>query len=118
MYITDLPIVIAKSLFFTIVIEIFIAMILRYRQKDLLNVLLVNILTNPLVNSITVSINYYLGLQYRQISLIILEIIAIFIEGMIYQKYLNNWKINWYLLSIILNISSFSLGLLINKMIY
>ena len=35
-----------------------------------------------------------------------------------YQKYLNNKKINGYILSLILNIASYGIGLLINKIIY
>ncbi len=116
--INDVPIVILKSLCFTIIIEELIAFILKYRRKDLLNVLLVNILTNPLVNSITLMVNYYYGLKYRHIALIILEILAFLIEGRIYQKYLIRKKINGYVLSLILNISSFVIGLLINKIIY
>ena len=118
MLISDLPKVMLISLSITIVIEISFAFILKYRNKDLVNVLLVNILTNPLLNSIIVAINYYYGLKYRNIALLILEILVVIIEGFIYQKYLDRKKINGYLLSLILNIASYGIGLLINEIIY
>ena len=118
MSIKDLPKVMLISLVCTIIIECFIALIMGYRKKDLLNVLLVNILTNPLVSSITIYFNYYYGLKGRIVSLIILELLTLFVEGFIYYKYLKKRKINGYLLSLILNVSSYLLGLLINEIIY
>lgn len=118
MLINDLPIVMLISLLCTLTIELGIAYIFKYRGKDLINVLLVNILTNPLLNSIIVAINYYYGLKTRNISLIILEIMVVLIEGFIYQKYLDRRRINGYLLSLLLNVSSYLIGLLINELIY
>ena len=118
MLISDLPKVMIISLTCTIIIEVSIAFILKYRDKDLLNVLLVNILTNPLLNSSIVAINVYYGLRARNICLYILEVIVVIVEGFIYQKYLTRKKLNGYILSLILNLSSYGLGLLINKIIY
>ena len=102
----------------TIIIEVSIAFILRYRRKDLINVLLVNLLTNPLLNSSVIAINYFYGLKARNICLYIFEVLVVLIEGFIYSKYLERKKINGYLLSLILNIASYVIGLLINKIIY
>ena len=118
MLISDLPKVMFISLLCTLIIEITIAFILRYRKKDLLNVLLVNVLTNPLLNSSIVAINYFYGIKTRNISLYIFEILVVIIEGFIYQKYLERKKINGYILSLILNIASCGLGMLINNIIY
>ena len=118
MLISDLPKVMIISLTCTIIIEISIVLILKYRGKDLLNVLLVNILTNPILNSSLVAINYYYGVNVRNVSLYILEIIVVIVEGCIYNKYLINRKINGYLLSIILNVSSYVIGTIINTIIY
>ncbi len=118
MLINDLPKVMLISLTCTLVIESCVAFVLKYRGKDLINVFLVNVLTNPLLNSIVVAINYYYGLKARNISLIILEIIVVIVEGLIYQKNLERRKINGYLLSLILNVSSYVIGLLINELIY
>ena len=118
MLIRDIPIVMVRSLIITLVVECLFAFLLGYRKKDLLNVLLVNILTNPLVNSITIMINVYYGVRYRNIALLVLEILALVVEGMIYSKYLEKRKINGYLLSLILNASSYLIGIWINNLIY
>ena len=118
MLINDLPKVMLISLTITIIVEVGVASIFKYRGKDLLNVLLVNILTNPLLNSIIVAINYYYGLKTRNISLIILEIIVVITEGVIYQKTLERRKISGFWLSLILNVSSYIIGSLINRIIY
>ncbi len=118
MLISELPVVMIRSLLITIIIEVVIAIILGYRKIDLLNILLVNIITNPLLNSLTVYVNVQYGLKMRNITLIILEIVILFIEGYLFQKYLDRKKINGYLLSLILNASSFILGMIINNIIY
>ena len=118
MLISDLPIIMLRNLLFTIIVEIIISFILGFRRRDLLNILLVNILTNPLLNSLTVYIDFQYGLMIRNIALVLFEIVVVIIEGFIYQKYLNNKKINGYLLSLILNTSSFIFGMIINLIIY
>lgn len=114
MRLSDLPYVMVKCLVFTIIIEVSIAFLLGYRKKDLLNVLLVNILTNPIVSSVPVYFNVKFGLKYRNISLFVLELLVLVIEGFIYKKYLNRKKINPYLLSLILNGASYFIGVIIN----
>lgn len=107
------------SLMITIVLELLGSLIVGVRnKKDLLNIILVNILTNPLLNSIVLFVNVLYGIFYRNIVLYILEILVVIVEGVIYKKYLSFKKINPFLLSLILNITSYGLGLLINKIIY
>ena len=118
MKISDLPRIILYSLIITLVIECLIGLILGFRKKDLLNIFLVNVLTNPLLNATIGSVNYYFGLRVRTIVLIILEIIVVIVEGFIYQKYFERRKINPYIVSLILNIASFGLGKIINNFIY
>ena len=77
MLVSDLPKVMLISLSITLVIEVTIAFILKYRRKDLINVLLVNILTNPLLNSVVVAVNFYYGLKARNMVLYILEKVRI-----------------------------------------
>lgn len=113
-----MPIVLLRCLLITIVVECGVALILGYRKRDLLNVFLVNVLTNPLLNSIVIYINVYYGLKYRNIALYVFEVLVVFIEGFIYYKYLDKRKINGYLLSLILNVSSYVIGLIINYIIY
>ena len=114
--ISIIPYYMLRSLIITLIIEISIALILKIKnKKDILNVILVNLFTNPLLNSIIIPINIFIGILERNIVLIILEILIIFIEGFIYQKVLNYKKINAYLLSLILNFSSYFIGIIINN---
>lgn len=99
----------------TVIIEEGVACFLKVRdKKDLLNIALVNILTNPLVVSVSLYVHVYHGNYYYRISMIILEIMVLFIEGFIYKKVLKR-EINPYILSLILNASSYGLGLIINR---
>ena len=114
MRLSELPYYMVKCLILTILIETLVAFILGYRKKDLLNIILVNIITNPIVVTIPVYFNIKYGINERNISLIILEIITLFTEGFIYKKYLNNKRINPFILSLLLNLASYCLGLFIN----
>lgn len=115
MLINDLPIIMIKCLLLTIVIEILIAFIFKVRSiLNYLNIILVNIVTNPIVVSIPVYINIKYGLLERNIVLLILEFLAVIIEGFIYKKYLTYKKISPFMISIILNFFSFFCGEIIN----
>ena len=61
--------------------------------------------------------NIYVSIYARNVSLITLEVLTLFIEGIIYKFVLEYKKINWLLISLILNASSFGIGELINKFI-
>lgn len=114
-----MPLILLNSLFWTIVIELLGAWLLQVRKsKDLFNILLANIITNPIVTSMTFTINIYYGIFIKNIWLIILEILAWFVEGTLYKKYLTYTKINPYLLSLILNVGSYSIGIFINQIIW
>lgn len=116
MIISNLPFIMIKCLMLTIIIEVLFAVILKIRSKyDLLNIMLANILTNPIVVSVPVFINIQYGLSQRNICLAILEILTVIVEGTLYKKYLNFKKINPYILSLILNFASFMIGELINN---
>lgn len=118
MNINDLPLIMLICLSSTIVIELIMSLLLGIRnKKDILNVILVNIMTNPLVVSILMYITYN-RLFNTTISIIILEILVILTEGFTYKKVLTFDKINPYVLSLILNISSYFIGELLNNIIY
>lgn len=113
-----LPIMIS-SLLGTLIIENIIAFIIGIRnKKDFLNVSLVNILTNPVVVSISFAVNLLYGFKGRIISMIILELLAFLIEGLIYSKVLQFKKINSFLVSLILNVASYIIGFGINYLIW
>lgn len=117
MRIDDLPYIMVRCLILTILIELLVAVIIGIKnKKDLLNVVLVNIFTNPLVVSIPILVRIKMGYNSQVISLIILELFAFISEGFIYSKTLKYKKINPYLISLILNLSSYLIGELINKL--
>ena len=119
MILDELPIIMIKCLLCTIIIECIIGYIIGIRnKKDILNIILVNILTNPIV----VSIPVYLMIRYKSInlrynSLLVLEILTFLVEGFIYSKVLKYKKINPFLISLILNLGSYFIGEIINKFI-
>lgn len=102
------------ALFLTIIIECFVALILRYRKKEIFQIIvLVNVLTNLTLN--------YLLLIFRlnNLSVFLYSIIVIFLEILII---LIEWKIfvyvfgknkEWFFLSIAINTTSYVLGGLI-----
>ena len=116
MKINDLPIIMIKCLLCTIIIECIIGFIIGVRnKKDFLNIILVNIVTNPIVVSVPiyVMINYDYNARYT--TLYILEVLAVIVEGLIYSKVLKYKKINPFLISLILNLGSYFIGEVINK---
>lgn len=118
MIINDLPFIMLRCLILTIIIELLVAIAIKIKNKrDLLNVVLVNILTNPIVVTISVYFNYKHGLLERNIVLVILEIVTIIGEGYIYKKTLNYKKINPFLIAIILNGASYLIGEVINYVV-
>lgn len=118
MNINELPLIMLICLSSTIMIELIMSLLLGIRnKKDILNVILVNIMTNPLVVSILMYITYN-RLFNTTISIIILEILVILTEGFTYKKVLIFDKINPYVLSLILNISSYFIGRVLNNIIY
>ncbi len=116
MIINDLPYIMIKCLLLTILIEVTIAILLKVRdKKDLINVTLANIITNPVVVTIPVYFNLRYGLLERNIVLYTLEILTVITEGLIYKRVLNYKKINPFILALILNLSSYMIGEIINR---
>lgn len=114
MTIDELPVVMIRCLLSTIIIELLLALILGIRdKKDILNIILVNVMTNPLLVSLTTYITYN-RIFNRILFIIIMEVLVVIIEGFTYKKILKFKKINPYVLSLILNASSYFIGELIN----
>ena len=111
--------IIIISLFSTTLIEVICSYLFKIRnKKDIINIILVNIMTNPLLVTILIYINIMFGLKYRNILVYPLEILVVLIEGLVYKKYLSYKKINPFVLSLVLNSLSYILGLLINNIVY
>ena len=119
MSINDLPLIMIKCLLCTIIIECIIGIIIGIRsKKDILNVILVNVITNPIV----VSLPIYVMIKTSSITnrirtLLVLEILVVLLEGFIYSKVLKYKKHNPYFISLILNLGSYIIGEVINKIL-
>lgn len=108
-----------NSLLLTLIIELTTSFIIGIRNKEDIKVVIwANILTNPVVvflaNSIKLLNN---NLIYNSIVLI-MEIIVVIVEFVIFKKYIEfNGKSSMFI-STINNIISFSLGIIISKIIF
>ena len=111
--------ILINSLVFTLLIEIIVAKTLKIKEKkDLINIVLVNIVTNPIVVLFPYVIGLYFGIKCRYILLFMLELLTVLFEGLVYKKNLKYNKINPYIISIILNLCSYLIGDIINNIIY
>ena len=116
MTINEVPYYIIRSLVLTIIIEVVVGIIIGIKnKKDILNIVLVNMITNPIVNIVPIMLNIYVSLKARNISIYILEVVILFTEGLIYKKVLSYKKLNYFLISFILNLSSYGIGLILNS---
>ena len=105
----------AISLALTVILEAgFFLLSGKRNKKDLLLVLLVNVLTNPIVVLL-----YWLTTLYTDLSatlaVIPLEIIAVFAEGHYFRKYGQEFK-RPYLFSLAANAFSFTIGAVLNML--
>ena len=101
------------SLGLTLILEVGVALVLGLRRKDLLVVTLVNVVTNPLV-VLTLNLCLLLGRFTPSWYLVAaLESGAVVAEGFLYRSCLSRKFCNPFLFSILLNIISFTGGLLL-----
>lgn len=100
-------------LFLTIVVEGSLAFFMKRRGRELLIVVLANLVTNPIVQSVSGVLTLYFIRRGVYIGLVILEIWAVLTEGFIYKKSLEKRKLNPYVMSLILNVASYLTGLVI-----
>ena len=108
-----------NSLLLTLIIELTTSFIIGIRNKEDIKVVIwANILTNPVVvflaNSIKLLNN---NLIYNSIVLI-MEIIVVIVEFVIFKKYIEFKGKSSIFISTINNIISFSIGIIISKIIF
>lgn len=95
----------------TIVIELIIGIILGINnKKDILTIILVNVITNPIVVFVPRIIYKYYGYKEEIIVLVFLEILTILFEGYIYHTRFKYKKLNPYFISLLLNLISYFMG--------
>ncbi len=118
MEINNMALTMIKCLSLTIIIEGIIALILGVRKrKDFLNIVLVNVVTNPIVVTVPYLVFILFGFRIYKYSIYTLEVLAFLSEGLIYFKVLDYKKINPFILSAILNLSSYGFGLFLDGVI-
>ena len=98
------------ALVLTVMIEAALAFLFgvrtRYGQGI---VLLVNVITNPLLNAVLTVVSFYLSPAAYYWFLVPLELLVVLAEGRIYRSMLQI-KMNPYLLSFLLNLGSWLIG--------
>lgn len=103
------------SLFLTIIIELTVSFIVGIRDKDDIKVvILVNICTNPIVVYIANCLMLFTNDFIYNIGVAILEILVVMVEFVLYKKYLKFDKVSPFAISLINNVISFSIGVIIN----
>lgn len=107
------------SLLLTIIIEISTSFLQGIRKKDDLEIVLwANILTNPVVVYIANCVKLLKNDSIYNMVVITMEIIVVFVEYKLFEKYLEYRKKSPFLISLVNNVTSFGLGIIINKLIF
>ena len=111
-----LPVSLALSLTLTLALETgFFLLAGKRGKKDLLLLLLVNVLTNPVV-----VLSFWLATLYTRwdarIILILLELFAVLIEGYYYKKYGRDFR-RPFLFSAAANMFSFWIGMFVQYLL-
>lgn len=118
MRLNELPIWMAICLAITVTIEAAGAFLLGVKdKKGILNVILINVATNPFVVVSTCLVGIFYGSQSRSIYEYAVEAAVVIIEGLFYMKVLKKTKLHPMLLSLVLNAATYGTGLLINIVI-
>ena len=106
------------SLILTLIIELTVSILLGIRKKyDIKVIICANICTNPVVAYVANCILLLNNQMIYIIAVAVLEMMAVIIEFLIYRKYLKFNEKSPLVISVINNIVSFSLGLIITKFI-
>jgi len=101
------------ALLFTVTIELIVAAILGYRSKEsILSVILVNVITNPLANYL-VLVNSYVSVLPENTLIILIEIGVVFAEWGLLIYALRREPKKLLLLSIMMNLVSYLVGIVI-----
>lgn len=104
------------ALILTILIEVGIAWLFGLRKKkELITVVLINVITNPLLNYLILVNAYFHLIDQSQILLLILEGLVVLVEWRILVWALSQGVKKMFLLSLVMNASSFLGGLFITN---
>jgi hypothetical protein len=105
------------ALVLTVVLEVLIAILFNYRKKSEISIIvLINIITNPLLNYLLAVNNYFNWLSINIFILILLEIIVVMVEWLFLRYAIRKNSKKLFLLSVVMNATSFIVGLLLFKL--
>ena len=105
------------ALVLTVVLEVLIAILFNYRKKSEISIIvLINIITNPLLNYLLAVNNYFNWLSVNIFILILLEIIVVMIEWLLLRYAIRKNPKKLFLLSLVMNATSFIVGLLLFRL--
>ena len=109
------------SLLLTIVIEVIVSYALGIRtKKDIMIIAIVNICTNPVLVYITDCVLLFSNgkIEVYNITVVIMEIIVIIIEYLLYKKYLSHKGKSPFIISLVNNMISCGIGIILNNLIF
>ena len=102
------------ALILTIILEVLIAISFNYRKKsELLTIVLINVITNPLLNYLLLVNSYFNLVSMNIFILIFLEVIVVIVEWMLLRYALRQNPKKLLILSVVMNATSFLVGLLL-----
>lgn len=81
--------------------------------RKIITVALINIITNPTVVLCALCMTLFFA-KWQHIGILILELLVFFVEGFMFSKFKIFGKKNPYLVSLSLNVVSFTVGEIIN----
>lgn len=99
------------ALILTIIIELSIIYLLGFREKLLFySLIIINILTNPLLNFIVNRLNETY-IDFNFLHIILLEILVVIIEWLLLKLVIKSKQLPLFKISFIINATSFLIGL-------
>ena len=104
------------ALVLTTAIEVVVALFFGYRKKsEIATIILINLITNPLLNYLLFINNYFGTVQINTIIIIFLEIVVVFVEWRLLKFVLQQNSKKLFALSVVMNFCSYIAGVLIFK---
>ena len=100
------------ALLLTILIEVLVALIFGYkRKKEILSVILVNLITQPVLNYFLLIGSYFSLVAVTIQFILLLEIIVILVEWQLLVYTLQREPKSLFVLSLVMNLASLTIGL-------
>jgi hypothetical protein len=104
----------AEALILTVVIEVIAAWLFGLRSKqELWTVLLINVITNPLLNYLIAVNGYFHMISQTKMLILCLEVVAVLVEWRLLVWVLRQGNKKMLVLSFVMNVASYFAGLLI-----